>query len=103
MTMPQPGVRQPFRPHELGLQKNVDPTTLKSGAQAALDRRALDHYRARPNTVHDRAVQADPEGFIYDGHHRCRVAAEMGVAVAVEVIDVPPGGRGVPVLEMPIR
>src|SRR5215211_3313938 len=94
------GAGQPFKPHQLGLQRAVDPRTLKSGAQATLDRRALDRYRAKPDLLDARAVQADPEGFIYDGHHRCRVAAELGRAIDVDVIDVPPGGRGVAVLEM---
>jgi ParB-like chromosome segregation protein Spo0J len=97
------GAGQPFKPHQLGLQRGVDPATLKSGGQATLDRRALDRYRAQPDLLRARPVQADPGGFIYDGHHRCRVAAELGLALDVDVIDVPPGGRGVPVLEIPIR
>jgi hypothetical protein len=101
MAVAGPGV--PFQPHQLGIQREVDPRTLRSGAQATLDPRALERYRARPETIADRPVQADREGFIYDGHHRCRVAAEMLMAVDVDVIDVPSGGRGVPVLEMPIR
>ena len=101
MALAGPGV--PFQPHQLGIQRGVDPRTLRSGAQATLDRRALDRYRARPELIVDRPVQADSEGFIYDGHHRCRVAAELLAAVDVEVLDVPPGGCGVPVLEMPIR
>lgn len=97
------GAGNPFRPHQLGLQRDVDPTTLRSGAQATLDLRALGLYRSHPELIDARPIQSDPDGFIYDGHHRCRVAAERGRPIDVEVLDVPPGGRGVPVLEIPVR
>jgi len=87
---------------------NIDPNTLQAGrGDLVAGRLATQQRLIQQGTPRTTPIQVTPDGVIWDGNHGARAAAEAGVPVTVEVIQLPPGmpppvGRG-PVTSQPIR
>jgi hypothetical protein len=48
-------------------------------------------------------IQVTPDGVIWDGHHGARVAAEIGLSIEVNVVNVAVQPVGLLLLDLPVR
>jgi hypothetical protein len=87
---------------------NINPNTLQAGrGDLVAGRLATQQQLIQQGTPRTTPIKVTPDGVIWDGNHGARAAAQVGVPVTVEVIQLPPGipppvGRG-PVTNLPIR
>lgn len=80
----------------------IDPATLQSNREE-LDQSRIDTQRdlIRRGIRRQTLIQVNLDGVIIQGNHGARAAAEAGVAIDVEVIDLPHPHWG-PILNIPV-
>ena len=82
--------------------KDVDPSTLLSNRQE-LEKSRLDVQRQliRAGTKRFSMIQVNRDGVIIQGNHGARAAAESGIPIEVEIVDLPHPHFG-PILSIPV-
>ena len=101
---PPPGWQNPISVLAGQVQTGVDARLLLPG-RSDLVKTRLDFQRALLQAGRPRLtpIQVTPNGVIWDGHHAVRAAAELGLAVAVLVVDEEASPAGPTILQLPER
>jgi hypothetical protein len=87
-----------------GTSQNV-PADLLLPSRPELVRGRLDLQRALVSAGQARfsPIQVTPDGVIWDGHHGARVAAELGLSINVNIVNVAVQPVGLLLLDLPVR